>query len=241
MSNEVEQRLFLLLESIEQLRDTAQKKLDDIEYTRTQTAGITKYHHELESRLNSAVERIEDVRISAEKLTSPLKEPIEKAITDSIEKANKVERDRLNASIRNIDKSLQGVHLIVDEIENNYHDLLQEVAQDNKKFLQRIKNDCENSILSWKYLAVPAGVVVFSILCLLLVWVFIPTKADIAEQRKQMADAKEAFTMYVDAQKDIETSKIKHANGITYIKVNTGNCFAEQGIKPTKVKFCSVD
>ena len=239
--SDTEQRLFLLLESVEQLKDAVQKQLDAVEYTRTQTAGITKYHHELESRLNSAVERIENVQMTAEKIVSPLHEPIEKSITNSIEKSNKVERDRLNASIRDIDNTIQGVRMIVDDIEKNYEGMMVEIATEHKKFLDKVTDDCENSIMTWKLFSVPLGAGVFAVLCLLLVWLFVPSRADIADQRKQMADAKEAYTMYVGMQKDLEVANIKHGNGTTYIKVNTGNCITDRTLRPTKTKFCSVD
>lgn len=239
--SDTEQRLFLLLESIEQLRDAVQKQLETVEYTRTQTAGITKYHHEMESRLNSAVERIENVQMTAEKIVSPLHEPIANAVKDSIEKSVNVERVRLNASIRDIDNTIQGVRMIVDDIEKNYEGMMVEIATEHKKFLDKVTDDCEKSIMTWKLFSVPLGAGVFAVLCLLLVWLFVPSRADIAEQRRQMADAREAYTAFVDSKHDIETANIKHTNGITYIKVNTGNCITDRTLRPTKTKFCSVD
>lgn len=226
MSDEVEQRLFLLLESVEQLKDAVQKQLDAIEYTRTQAAGITKYHHELEGKLNSAVERIENVQMTAEKIVSPLHEPIENAVRTSVLSTMHGNAHMIETAVSKLMKSMHYVDEQQKRLEKTYKTLLDDAEVNNEKFIKSLKLSYEKNLVNWKFFAVPLGAGVFAVLCMLLVFLFVPSRADIADKRNEYAQAKSDYQMYVDMQNDLKYALIKHdkTTNKSFIRVDKDNC-----------------
>lgn len=223
MSNEVEQRLFLLLESIEQKKEQLEQLENAVKVVVAEQAKTV-----IEIQKNVAT-------INAESMAQPLIDAIKENFSFQAQAmispwAHIVSRDveRMQNSVASFERNAKAVS-------QQYKTALDIAKRDTTDFVDSTKKELENVAFSWKYLGIPLGSALMSILAILVFWMATPSAEKIENARNE-------YNSYVERTANLKSAEIKHNtnSNLTYIRIDPRTCVSLDKSSTNK-NFCAVD
>lgn len=223
MSNEVEQRLFLLLESIEQKKE----QLEQIENAvRVVVAEQAKTVIEIQKNVAT---------INAETMAQPLIDAIKENFSFHAQAMISPYAHIVGRDVERMHNSVLSFERNANAVSQQYKTALDTAKRDTTDFVDNTKKELENIAFSWKYLGIPLGSALMSILAILVFWLATPSAAKIENARNE-------YNSYVDRTANLKSAEIRHNtnSNLTYIRIDPRTCVSLDKSSTNK-NFCAVD
>lgn len=240
--SEIEQRLFLLLDTIERQAEQNAQLYEDSKRINNQVEQREKHISELEenqiARLNSFYKRIIDDMGVIENRTLQIQAGVIPAVRQEMQTLN----EDLKQTVTDASAELLDKH-IGDNVEN-YDSQVKEAADKIKESGQKIINSANQAKLTldttaeqykewfaWKALALWGGSILIILCCLVSFYIFMfPSISEIKERRVELATIQQEI--------DRRDILISNCEGDTCVRVDTKTCKFGVSKWNSNVMFC---
>lgn len=223
MSNEVEQRLFLLLESIEQKKEQLEQLENAVKVVVAEQAKTV-----IEIQKNVAT-------INAESMAQPLIDAIKENFSFQAQAMISPWAHIVSRDVERMQNSVASFERNANAVSQQYKTALDIAKRDTTDFVDNTKKELENVAFSWKYLGIPLGSALMCVVAILVFWLATPSAEKIENARNE-------YNSYVERTANLKSAEIKHNtnSNLTYIRIDPRTCVSLDKSSTNK-NFCAVD